>query len=54
MFSYMYVCILCAEPYLLSEYGGDYHREAPVKLLEALLYSQKQALDQEVVVVNQV
>ena len=42
------------EPYLISEYGGDYCREAPVKLLECLLYKHKAAADEEVVVVNQV
>lgn len=36
------------EPYLESEYGADYHREAPVKLLDKLLYTDRQFEDEQV------
>lgn len=42
------------EPYLMSEYGGDYHREAPVKLLDRLLHHHKSSPEEEVVLVSQV
>lgn len=42
------------EPYLESEYGGDYGREAPVKLLDRLLHGHKRSADEQVVVVSQV
>ena len=42
------------EPYLQSEYGLDYHREGPVKLLDRLLHGHKKEPDEEVIVVSQV
>ena len=42
------------EPYLMSEYSADYHREAPVKLLDMLLHHHKNTPDEEVVLVSQV
>ena len=42
------------EPYLMSEYSADYHREAPVKLLDRLLHHHKNTPDEEVVLVSQV
>lgn len=42
------------EPYLLSEYGCDYHREAPVKLLDKLLHGHKETRDEEIVIVSQI
>jgi hypothetical protein len=39
---------------LQSEYGADYGREAPVKLLDRLLHGQKATPDEAVVVVSQV
>lgn len=44
----------CSEPYLASEYGGDYISDSPVKLLDRLLHGQKAAADEEVVVLSQV
>ncbi|KAL6579890.1 Protease Do-like 9 [Orobanche minor] len=41
-------------PYLLSEYGKEYGYEAPVKLLDKLLYEMPQSSDEQVVVVSQV
>ncbi|KAL9434262.1 hypothetical protein AB3S75_028985 [Citrus x aurantiifolia] len=41
-------------PYLRSEYGKDYEYEAPVKLLDKLLYSMPQLPDEQLVVVSQV
>ncbi|KAJ4712285.1 Protease Do-like 9 [Melia azedarach] len=41
-------------PYLRSEYGKDYEYEAPVKLLDKLLYSMPQSPDEQLVVVSQV
>lgn len=37
-----------AEPYLESEYGAEYGREAPIKLLDKLLHSWKEFPEQEV------
>lgn len=48
------VFTVVTEPYLQSEYGPDYHREAPVKLLERLLHGHRRWPDEEVVVVSQV
>lgn len=48
------VFTVATEPYLQSEYGMDYHREAPVKLLDRLLHGHKRWPDEEVVVVSQV
>ena len=48
------VFTVVTEPYLASEYGPDYHREAPVKLLDRLLHGHKRWPDEEVVVVSQV
>lgn len=48
------VFTVVTEPYLQSEYGGDYHSTAPVKLLDRLLYGHKRWPDEEVVVVSQV
>lgn len=42
------------EPYFMSEYGADYHREAPVKLLDRMLHHLKKTEDEEVVLVSQV
>ncbi|XP_012846269.1 PREDICTED: protease Do-like 9 [Erythranthe guttata] len=41
-------------PYLRSEYGKDYGFEAPVKLLDKLLYEMPQSVDEQIVVVSQV
>lgn len=41
-------------PYLRSEYGKDYDLEAPVKLLDKLLYEMPQSPDEQIVVVSQV
>lgn len=43
-----------AAPYLQSEYGDDFGREAPVRLLEKLLLGKKRFPDEQVVVVSQV
>ena len=42
------VFTVCCEPYLESEYGADYISETPVKLLDRLLYGQREHLDEEV------
>ena len=44
----------CCEPYLASEYGGDYDTDSPVKLLDKLLYGMKQTPRQQVVLLSQV
>ncbi|KAH9314654.1 hypothetical protein KI387_023281 [Taxus chinensis] len=41
-------------PYLRSEYGKDYDYDAPVKLLDKLLYSMAQTEDEQLVVLSQV
>ncbi|PIN18790.1 Serine protease [Handroanthus impetiginosus] len=41
-------------PYLRSEYGKEYGYEAPVKLLDKLLYEMPQSPDEQIVVVSQV
>ncbi|KAL4447366.1 hypothetical protein ABPG77_007399 [Micractinium sp. CCAP 211/92] len=48
------VFTVVTEPYLESEYGAEYGREAPIKLLDKLLHSWKEFPEQEVVVINQV
>ncbi|KAL3618025.1 Protease Do-like 9 [Castilleja foliolosa] len=48
------VFTIVSVPYLRSEYGKDYGYEAPVKLLDKLLYAMRQSLDEQVVVVSQV
>ncbi|PSC72432.1 Protease Do-like 9 isoform B [Micractinium conductrix] len=48
------VFTVVTEPYLESEYGAEYGREAPIKLLDKLLHAWKESPDQEVVVINQV
>jgi hypothetical protein len=48
------VFTVCTEPYLLSEYGAEYHREAPVKLLDRLLHHTKKTSDEQVVLVSQI
>ncbi|KAI7842528.1 hypothetical protein COHA_003882 [Chlorella ohadii] len=48
------VFTVVTEPYLESEYGQEYGREAPIKLLDKLVHGWKEQPDQEVVVVNQV
>lgn len=48
------VFTVATEPYLESEYGADYGREAPVKLLDRLLHGHRQTPDEEVVIVSQV
>jgi len=45
---------VCCEPYLASEYGLDYASEAPVKLLDRLIYGQAESEDEQVVVLSQV
>lgn len=42
------VFTVCCEPYLESEYGSDYISETPVKLLDRLLYGQREHIDEEV------
>ena len=42
------VFTVCCEPYLESEYGADYISETPVKLLDRLLYGQREHIDEEV------
>ena len=37
----------CSEPYLQSEYGGNYITDSPVKLLDRLLYGQRQFEDEQ-------
>lgn len=44
------VCV----PYLRSEYGKDYEYDAPVKLLDKMMHSMAQNLNQEIVVLSQV
>ncbi|KAH7302053.1 hypothetical protein KP509_23G054200 [Ceratopteris richardii] len=41
-------------PYLRSEYGKDYDYDAPVKLLDKLLYAMAQTEDEQLVVISQV
>ncbi|EFN57946.1 hypothetical protein CHLNCDRAFT_34342 [Chlorella variabilis] len=48
------VFTVVTEPYLESEYGAEYGREAPIKLLDKLLHAWKDEPDQEVVVISQV
>jgi hypothetical protein len=48
------VFTVCTEPYLQSEYGGNYLNEAPVKLLDKLYAGQPQQAGEEVVVLSQV
>jgi S1-C subfamily serine protease len=48
------VFTVATEPYFMSEYGVDYHREAPVKLLDRLLHHHKTSPDEEVVLVSQI
>ncbi|KAK9908877.1 hypothetical protein WJX75_004161 [Coccomyxa subellipsoidea] len=48
------VFTVCCEPYLESEYGADYISETPVKLLDRLLYGQREHIDEEVVILSQV
>lgn len=48
------VFTVCTEPYLLSEYGAEYHREAPVKLLDRLLHHTKKTSHEQVVLVSQI
>ena len=43
---------MCCEPYLESEYGADYISETPVKLLDRLLYGQREHIDEEVTLVQ--
>ena len=43
-----------SEPYLASEYGGDYLSDSPVKLLDKLLHGWRRAPGEEVVVLSQV
>jgi len=48
------VFTVCCEPYLESEYGGDYGSDAPVKLLDRLIHGQAKTPDEQVVVLGQV
>ncbi|KAI6700652.1 hypothetical protein NL676_014976 [Syzygium grande] len=41
-------------PYLRSEYGKDYEFDAPVKLLDKLLHSMAESVNEQLVVVSQV
>ncbi|KAL8162149.1 hypothetical protein V2J09_013638 [Rumex salicifolius] len=41
-------------PYLRSEYGKDYEFDAPVKLLDKLMHSMAESVDEQLVVVSQV
>ena len=43
-----------SEPYLASEYGGDYLSDSPVKLLDKLLHGWRASPGEEVVVLSQV
>lgn len=42
----MFTC--CSEPYLQSEFGGDYITESPVKLLDRLLHGYRKHEDEQV------
>ncbi|KAL4579071.1 hypothetical protein LXL04_015206 [Taraxacum kok-saghyz] len=48
------VFTILSVPYLRSEYGDDYGRETPVKLLEKLLHELPKSLDEQIVIVSQV
>lgn len=48
------VFTVCCEPYLQSEYGGDYTTDSPVKLLDRLFHGFPKSSDEEVVVLSQV
>jgi S1-C subfamily serine protease len=43
-----------SEPYLASEYGGDYLSDSPVKLLDKLLHGWRASPGEQVVVLSQV
>ena len=45
---------MCSEPYLQSEYGGDYGTQSPVKLLDRLYYGFPESEEEELVVLSQV
>lgn len=48
------VFVACSEPYLQDEYGDDYQYDAPVVLIERMVYGYLQNESQEVVVLSQV
>jgi S1-C subfamily serine protease len=48
------VFVSCSEPYLQDEYGDDYQYDAPVVLLERMLYGHLRNEGEEVVVLSQV
>lgn len=48
------VFTVASEPYFHSEYGADFMREAPVRLLDSLLHQYKRTEDEEIVLVSQV
>eukprot|EP00871_Galdieria_phlegrea_P002145 jgi/Galph1/2931/GphlegSOOS_G1600.1 len=48
------VFVALSEPYLRSEYGEKWDYEAPVKLLDKLLYGYKSSSKQQVVILSQV
>jgi hypothetical protein len=48
------VFVALSEPYLRSEYGEKWDFEAPVKLLDKLLYGYKRTPNEQVVILSQV
>eukprot|EP00124_Ichthyophonus_hoferi_P003193 Ihof_evm7s263 gene=Ihof_evmTU7s263 len=48
------VFVVLSEPYLRSEYGDKFDRDAPVKLLNRFIHGRKKQIDQQVVVLSQV
>ncbi|EME27544.1 serine-type endopeptidase isoform 1 [Galdieria sulphuraria] len=48
------VFVALSEPYLRSEYGEKWDFEAPVKLLDKLLYGYKRTANEQVVILSQV
>eukprot|EP00123_Amoebidium_parasiticum_P015986 comp23232_c0_seq1/m.37901 comp23232_c0_seq1/g.37901 ORF comp23232_c0_seq1/g.37901 comp23232_c0_seq1/m.37901 type:complete len:582 (-) comp23232_c0_seq1:161-1906(-) len=48
------VFIVLSEPYLRSEYGDKFDRDAPVKLLDRFLHGRKKKPEEQVVVLSQV
>ena len=48
------VFVTCSEPYLQDEYGDDFNYDAPVPLLERMIYGHLRNPGEEVVVLSQV
>eukprot|EP01137_Pigoraptor_chileana_P026877 Opistho-2@8799 len=48
------VFVPCSESYLKSEYGADYDFDAPVRILEKMLYGHKSSPDDQIIVLSQV